>query len=157
MTSLAPLLCLRGENSRLEIAVVGYQYPHETEAYDSEWLVLEVCAVVGSTVWTRRDPAIIARDLRWIVDWFAAIGSGNAPAWPHLGFWEQNLSFEYLAHVGQGRHSIAVHLNYEFKPPGWESDDDYTMRFEVSETEAAEIARAVTAAMQVYPVRSTLP
>lgn len=157
MTSVAPLLCLRGENSRLEISVVGYQYPHETEAFDSEWLVLEVSAIAGSTVWTRRDPAIIARDLEHIADWSAAIASGKAPSWPHQGFWEQNLSFEYLASAGPGRHSIAVHLNYEFKPPGWESDEDYTMRFELSEAEAAAIAEAVRAAMQVYPVRSPVP
>lgn len=152
-----PFLSLRSDGHALTISVVGYQYPDETQFPDSEWLIIEVSGEYAGQSWTRRDPAIIANDLKHIANWFRTLHAGlRLPVNP-MWFWEQNLAFNHRGKTPDKKHQVDIWLDYEFKPPGFKPEpgaqQEYVLSFELSRTEILAIVEATEEAARRFPVR----
>jgi hypothetical protein len=152
-----PFLSLRGDGHALTISVVGYQYPNETAYPDSEWLILEVSGEYAGKTWTRRDPAIIAHDLKHIASWFKALHAGITLPVNPMGFWEQNLAFHHRGETPDLKHRVDIWLDYEFKPPGFHAtpgeQQECLLSFELSRSEILAVADATQEAARRFPVR----
>lgn len=152
-----PFVSLRGDGHALTISVIGYQYPDETEFPDSEWLTIEVSGENAGQTWTRRDPAIIANDLKHIANWFRALHAGLGLPVNPMGFWEQNLAFNYRGETRENKHQVDIWLDYEFKPPGFKPEpgapQECVLSFELSRSEIQAIAEATEEAARRFPVR----
>jgi len=152
-SNITPLLSLTAPGQKLIIGILGYQYPDDKDSYDAEWLILEISVEYAGQSWVKRDPALVARDLRLIQNWFKSLHDGRGVAAEPMGFWEQNLAFSSFGQLKSGAHEIGLHLAYGFLPPGSNQDRELILRFTVTNEQIQAIANSADHCALAFPSR----
>jgi hypothetical protein len=147
------LISLTAPRQKIDISIVGYQYPNESGGYDDNWLIVEISAEHSGQSWQKCDAAIVAEDLRTIEDWFTAVRQSKAPLMNPQGFWEQNLAFTSFGYLPSGEAQIGIHLDFDFLPPGKRDEGQLVLRFTVPKDEMLAIATSAAECALLFPER----
>jgi hypothetical protein len=98
-----------------ELSIQGYQFPDiDHDEWDSNWLMVRVCASAHGWSWTATDPSMLTFELAWLAKWadHAADQPNTAEEVP---FMEQNLRFEACGSRDE-KIRLIVHFDLELRP-----------------------------------------
>lgn len=137
---------------RLELRIVGYQFPdNATAEYDSNWLIVEGTVRHPRGDWRFRDPSLLTYEVARLADWLEAVAVGTEPR-PWCGFIEPNLAFEV---TGEGRTRVLrVSFGCEAIPPWAVHDEEVAVEFPVPGVSLATAAGSLREQLRRYPQRA---
>lgn len=114
-------MILEGPEGRLELTVVRYQFPEQTEDWwDANWLIAQGRVRLKGRGWVFQDPCITTFEARSLADWLEAVSRGDA-AKPYLALVEPNLQFDRKA-----EDRLRVSFALESAPPWAKRGEDWT-------------------------------
>ncbi|MEE2730547.1 MAG: hypothetical protein VYA55_06960 [Pseudomonadota bacterium] len=139
---------------RLDLSIVGYQFPDDSL---DNWCMVKAVVEQSGDKFEYTDPALDARDLLKIRDWFKCLSERKLPRFARLTFIEPCLEFEFLACEGPTVR-IAIGMSRELKPSFelnqfGRANPSWRVVFELSEKEFIAILANMAKAIINYPVR----
>jgi hypothetical protein len=138
------------ETNRLEIAIAGYQFPHQTiDAWDSNWLNVEVTLHCGERHFRCVDPCLTTFELDQLRRWFEAMANEPRENVPET-FTEPNLEF-VISSIDPL--TLGIRLGLELVPP-WESQA-LALDFPITRDDLVAAARAIGEMVGEYPRRGS--
>ncbi len=141
-------------NVLLKCELVGYQFP---ESQNDDWCLLKVSVTQGSESFERIDPALEAKEVLIIYNWFKDLSNNCLPSYANLSFIEPCISFSYLASK-EGDVRIAINLSHELKPEfklnQFQSDThNWNIIFELNNEDFANVLSGLNKAIEMCPIR----
>ena len=168
---------LRSADGReLDLAILGYQFPHLNDYDDGNWLNVRVRVTDPRGSWERSDPCLMTFEAAELAVWLEAVAveapminrsfskeSGRPPEGVPLRlfdsaeFLEPNLRFELIARADNDA-VIRVYFELELRPPwapvSWEGGpEEAWMDFRVSPTDLKAAAKSLRVEVAGYPIR----
>jgi len=104
-------------DSFIELNVIGYQYPDETnDKWDSNWLKVNLEIKTSNIKWCSlgADPIITTFELKELITWFKNILENKMEKHEKIEFTEPNISFEYLDEIDSKIKKINMKLVPEY-------------------------------------------
>ena len=145
-----PVLLEGPGGARLELSLVGYQFPEiEDDRWDANWLVVRIAAIDDPDSWTAEDPCLLTWEVDALADWLDAVAAASSPV-ARLEFVEPNLVFERIEENGAG---VRVWFDLEFRPSGISEDEDLLIDFPVTPDALRAAAASLRAQRERFPVR----
>jgi hypothetical protein len=145
------LLLRSDDGSELELSVVGYQFPHPSDARD-DWLVLNVRMKVGSESWEAEDPALVWEEARDLSKWFEGIATDDPRAGRSIDFLEPVLLFEAFR---RSQDSVLLRV-YCQKFPKPAQNEHFSKMFWFSREQLKKGAEQLRSELQRFPSRFPL-
>jgi len=135
--------------------VVGYQFP---DIPTDDWCLVKIKVKQGGHIFEKIDPAIEAKEIKGLHDWFEFLANDALPSYVILDFIEPCISFSYLA-CGIGKVRVSVNLSHELEPDfglvQFQTEfDKWNIIFNLDSSELQQILKALENTMEKYPVRS---
>ncbi|MFO1532541.1 MAG: hypothetical protein ABR562_02405 [Thermoplasmatota archaeon] len=166
-------MLLQDGNKRVELTILGYEFPAAKEKWDANWLVVHGDIVAPEGAWSFDEPVWLTNDPPRLADWLEAVAMGRPEVagrprdeataelrnpWEvaeGFGTMEPNLAF-LLYKPGPGTVELGVQLDYESRPP-WRieasSDNPYVLRLRLSAETVLAAAEALRKEIAPYPPR----
>jgi len=138
----------------IKCEIVSYEFP-ENPADD--WCLLRVKIKQGENAFEKVDPALEARDVAQLYNWFKSLSENRLPRFAHLEFTEPCISFEFLACKNE-RVRFSINLSHELKP-NFEleqfnsSNTDWCIVFELNTDGFSEVLKGIERTINKYPSR----
>lgn len=134
--------------------VKGYQFP---EIQKDDWCLLVIEVRQSNQVFTKTDPAIDAKELLAIYEWFKCLSEKKLPRYAELTFTEPCISFQFLAYRNE-KVRIAIRLSHELEPDfeilQFRSESsNWTIVFELDGSNFSEILSGLESAIILFPAR----
>jgi hypothetical protein len=148
---------------RLELAIVGYEFPDvEGEKHDSDWLRIRADVRIGDLAWSAEHPSLRTHEVNWLVDWLEALGSGCGK-YLTRDFLAQSLTFR-ADPLPDGLTRLQVYFGtrmYPYPgrrhPPAWDEDNDVYVEIALTSQQLHAAARDLRAELSRYPARTPSP
>jgi hypothetical protein len=141
-------------NARLELDVVGYQFPNaDLDGWDSEWLIVAGAVSCDRGKWKFRDPCLTTFELQALAEWFRSLTNEGSSS--DIGFTEPNLSF---ARTGAGTaEELVISFAQESTPP-WATEQEkygegFSIGFPSALNDCAALAAGIDTILKQFPVR----
>jgi hypothetical protein len=136
--------------NRLEIAIAGYQFPHQTiDMWDSNWLNVDVMLDCGHKHFRRVDACLTTFELDRLRRWFEAMASEPRENVPE-DFTEPNLAF-VLSTIDPL--TLTITLDLELIPP-WESKP-LALDFPITREHLLAGAQTIREMLSEFPQRGS--
>lgn len=141
-------------NIELQLAVIGYQFPDNSE---DDWCLVNTVVIQGNDKFEVTDPALETTEITSTLEWFKCLSVNKLPRFSKLSFTEPCLEFEFLA-CNNGKVRISVNLSHEMKP-SFEinqfnrQSNDWNIIFELCADDFKSIIGNMEAALMQYPTR----
>ena len=141
-------------NIELQLAVIGYQFPDNSE---DDWCLVNAVVIQGNDKFEVTDPALETTEVTSILEWFKCLSLHKLPRFNKLSFTEPCLQFEFLA-CNNGNVRISVNLSHEMKPSFEISQfnrqsNDWNIIFELCTDDFKSIIGNIEAVLMQYPTR----
>lgn len=167
---------LNNNGTELNVTIVGYQVPEETEVHeDSDWLLVRLTLKLPALQWEIIDPSLTVVELTWLRDWlseaarnaafFAGWRAVQTPLTTREFFTEPNLSFELQSNNDESFPFIfRIYVAAESLPPFATQlrhvpddgdPDEVWLDFRASGDDLLRMATELTADLQRFPSRSS--
>ena len=105
-----------GRDNQITFSISGYEFPHATEGYDANWLVLNIDALAGSERWQAEAACLLTWDVVFIRHWFRTIAEGKKPGDKRCYFgMETDFVLLYRGFIREN-HRFYVRLSYGLAP-----------------------------------------
>ena len=83
---------LSNERSKLEVEILGYEFPHSKDKDDASWLLVRMTACFDDLSWSAVEPCLRTFELVELRDWLESFAS-DTPTVENLSFTENELGF----------------------------------------------------------------
>ncbi len=128
---------------------------------DDDWCKIDVRVTTEENVFSVIDPALDARELISLMNWFQCLSEGKLPRFACNSFIEPNLEFEFLA-AKNNSVRITIKLRLEMQPDFklvqfGSKQPDWKLIFEVNSDQFSKILQGMNEAIKDYPIRSGKP
>ena len=147
---------VRGDGQSIELRIAGYEFPEmETEAYDSNWLVVEGFVAHTRGAWRFRDACLLTYEVADLADWLESIARDETiPS--ECGFIEPVLEFRAL--VFDGYPVLRIYFELESRPE-WAASDgagkgDLWLELPLGEIDLVCAATELRRQLASYPQRA---
>ena len=144
---------LVGQNSSLDLVIVGYQFPDITEGgWDSNWLLVKGIACLDGKKWEFVDPCLTTLEAQRLANWLEATAQFENTG-PYCDFVEPNLQFSR-----RRPNIVRISFALESQPPWADDEDDWDKHgFEVPVGPALlAAAKQMREQLRKFPIRGTL-
>ncbi len=148
------LTFIGGNDARLELDVIGYQFQNaDLDGWDSEWLIVAGTVSCEQGKWKFRDPCLTTFELQALAKWLRT-AANNASA--EIGFTEPNLSF---ARAGAANaEQLTISFAQECAPP-WATDHEkygngFSLGFPIALIDCAALADDIDKILGQFPARA---
>ncbi|HLH26407.1 MAG TPA: hypothetical protein VK066_28130 [Chloroflexota bacterium] len=161
---------------RLELSIVGYQFPdpwhpdyssrpglvlHRVTPHDTDWNWLRIHIAVRNAdiAWSAEDTALLTWEVEWLADWLEALAQGRTVK-ATRDFLEPCLAFR-AAPLPNGDAQLRVYFGYELYPPGRLGPvadlSDVFLEFNLTSEQLRAASRILRAELSRYPARTASP
>ncbi|GLU36057.1 MAG: hypothetical protein AB7E55_03745 [Pigmentiphaga sp.] len=145
------MIIVKDDASCFSFDVVGYQYSHSKDIYDSNWLIVKMAARVGELYWCATDACLRTFELLALKEWLQDLSccwvSGS-----QLRFTEGEIGF-----LAGESGVIDVVLDFGFHPLGgkyrYGVDSEFVLSFKVFDGDLKRLIRDIDMLIEKFPVR----
>lgn len=146
---------------KLSFDIVGYQFPEITQGSDADWCNVALHLQQGEKSFNVIDPAIEAKDLPRLLQWFTDLSERKLPDASGIGFLEPCFSFEFkwctekfvrIDAVLKAEMRPNFYINQGFLSPA-DEEDEYNIWFNLTDKDFADNIQSLKNIMQQYPIR----
>ena len=144
---------LAGQNSSLDLIIVGYQFRHITgDEWDSNWLLVKGIACLDGRKWEFVDPCLTTFEAQRLANWLEATAQFENTS-RHCDFVEPNLQISR-----RQQKFVRISFALESQPPWADGEDDWDKHgFEVPVgPELLVAAKQLREQLRQFPKRGTL-
>ncbi len=107
---------LLGPNGdKFELILVRYQFPHSTDEFDANWLMVRTVCSIGGREWSSEDPALLTWEVEALANWLADIAQHHQAS-DSEDFLEPNISFKFLGRAAD-KIRLQILLELESRAP----------------------------------------
>ena len=142
---------LSNRKSKLEISILGYEFPNSMDKFDANWLRVGITADDDAMTWTAVDSCLRTFELVELLSWFESISSGASNV-KDLNFTEQELGFGFTE-----EHELLVRLDFGFHPTGekydYDADKEVILRFKLAELNLSGVVDSLLKSIKQFPER----
>ena len=144
------------QGTRLELRLVGYQYPDERyDPWDSNTLLVSVRVLTPEGSWDVVDPCLTTWEAGHLIQWLAALGARPDLLGGRLN--EPNVAFTARVN-GAGGDQIMVEASFELElRPPWLGSGNLTVELDVDRRQLAAAAVALRHDLAAFPQRGDDP
>jgi hypothetical protein len=136
----------------INFVVLGYQYPDIIEGiYDPNWLNIRIKVHDELYSWEKTDPALTSWELKEISEWFSSLAIGETPNDKLIHFIEPCIAFQY--EYRNNMREITFLFAAEMFPPDIDRANPYSVSFQLSKEELADLANQFTKEASLFSVR----
>jgi hypothetical protein len=147
----APVLLEGTNGERLELTLVGYEFPDEADdEWDANWLVVRISAADAPDAWTAEEACLLTWEVDELAGWLDAAADAPA-AVDDLEFTEPNLVLERVEEGGTG--IVRVWFENAFRPPGVPEDEDVLIDFALAPPALRAAAGSLRDQLRRFPRR----
>lgn len=141
-------------NVLIKANISGYQFP---DSMEDDWCLLSITIKQGPLLFEKIDPALEAKEIVEIHNWFNALASYSLPRYSTLTFVEPCISFDYLAYR-EGKVRFSIILSHELKPRFEleqfnRSNPEWVIVFELDRVELRVALEGLKNTIEKYTVR----
>lgn len=146
-----------GNNGNIfKLSILGYQFPEmKSEAYDSNWLIIEVDVTCSQGAWIAQNPCLLTYEVARLANWFEAIASETNTK-SIQKFIEPNLEFHFIDSPPEK--CLRIYFELELRPEwaAWEQGimKDLWVDFPLSDLDLNQIANSLRSQLCKYPQRA---
>ena len=147
---------LESKNARLELNIVGYEFPElENEPYDSDWLNITIRVEHPRGSWTSTDPSLLTDEVERLAEWLEAVADGQSVD-VEASFLEPNLNFVLVD--SDGAKKVRVYFELESRPSwaaaSWAGLADLWVEFAVVPEVLRSAAASLRSQLKRFPPRA---
>lgn len=139
--------------NEFSLEIVQYEFPDETDVFDSNWLLIKTSIKTKDNIWTVTDPSLETYDIEDIIEWFSTLIKGNEPEDYLLVFTEPNITFR-LNNVNKLTINFDLVLEQECVPSFSLDPDEYILNMEVSKNTTSLWLNDLLKQLRKFPVRN---
>lgn len=134
-------------SKRIELKIIGYEFPGETEYYDANWLNLKIKVESEKVKYEEIDPCVSTWDIEDMIRGMSALLK-NKKAVYHTNFMEPYLSMEFEGH------DKIIEVKFRHQIDG-DSDflETYEACFSIPTREFGEVIRQLKEEYEKFPKR----
>ena len=142
---------LSNERSKLEVEILGYEFPNSKDKDDANWLSVRMTACTDDLSWSAVDSCLRTFELVELRDWFESFDT-DTPTVENLSFAEHELGF-CLSNGDE----IRVNLDFGFHPNGknynYDADEEYALSFKLDDVNINHILTSLSKSIERFPER----
>jgi len=155
---------LENDRFRLEISVVGYEFPDMVDdPDDANWLLIRLVlqSQFGAWRWQVEDAGALTWELADGVQWLLRLSAGEPVEREQCGFSEPDIAFEAIRGEDGQVIGLSVQLMDEFQPPTKvlvpRENNIVSLRFHTPPNILRAFADDLTSELNHFPLRGSHP
>lgn len=132
----------------IELRIMGYEFPNETEYYDANWLNLKIKVESEKVKYEEIAPCVLTWDIEDLIRGMSTLLKKRKAVY-HTNFMEPYLSMEFEAHDK----IVEVKFRHQIEG-GPDFLETYESSFSIPKREFGEVIRQIKEEYEKYPKRA---